>query len=57
MNTSEDISQFIPESSYSPKKIPCRYGRGCTHIQDPFHRDRYDHPVVPILDGNVHKFL
>lgn len=35
------------------KKIPCRYGRGCTHIQDPFHKERYDHPEIPVLESNI----
>lgn len=35
------------------KKIPCRYGRGCTHINDQFHRERYTHPSVPSLEPEL----
>ena len=32
------------------KRTPCRYGRGCTHISDPIHQERFAHPAAPILD-------
>jgi len=32
------------------RKIICRYGRGCTHIYDPVHKDRFWHPPCPILN-------
>lgn len=32
------------------KKASCRYGRGCTHINDPLHLERFYHPPVPVLD-------
>ena len=31
------------------RKIICRYGRGCSHINDPSHRERFWHPPVPTL--------
>ena len=31
------------------RKIVCRYGRGCSHINDPSHRERFWHPPVPTL--------
>mmetsp|Transcript_1814 Transcript_1814/g.2865 ORF Transcript_1814/g.2865 Transcript_1814/m.2865 type:complete len:670 (-) Transcript_1814:217-2226(-) len=32
------------------KRVPCRYGRGCTHIHDPVHQERFIHPAIPALD-------
>eukprot|EP01041_Mallomonas_annulata_P007804 gene7804-15968_t len=32
------------------RKIICRYGRGCTHIYDPIHKDRFWHPPCPHLN-------
>ncbi len=31
------------------RKIVCRYGRGCTHIYDAIHRERFWHPDKPSL--------
>lgn len=33
------------------KRMPCRYGHGCTHTQDLLHIERFTHPAVPIVDG------
>jgi hypothetical protein len=35
------------------KRIPCRYGHGCTHIQDPLHLERFTHPPIPLVDGLI----
>ena len=35
------------------KKAICRYGRGCTHIYDAVHREKFWHPSVPRLSGKV----
>lgn len=35
------------------KKTLCRYGHGCTHINDPLHQERFTHPSLPILNGNL----
>ena len=32
------------------RKIICRYGRGCTHIHDIVHKERFWHPPVPQLN-------
>jgi hypothetical protein len=32
------------------KKTICRYGRGCTHMYDPVHQERFTHPIIPSLD-------
>jgi len=37
------------------KKASCRYGRGCTHINDPLHLERFYHPPVPVLDPDCIK--
>lgn len=36
------------------KRIPCRYGHGCTHTQDLLHIERFTHPAIPIVDGILH---
>ena len=38
------------KNSKQLRKIPCRYGIGCTHIQDAYHREKFFHPCVPLLD-------
>ena len=45
------ISPSRVDSKPTSSKIICRYGRGCTHMQDPIHRDRFWHPSVPQLTG------
>ena len=35
------------------RKIICRYGRGCTHMNDPIHRERFWHPSAPTLTGRI----
>eukprot|EP00596_Hydrurales_sp_CCMP1899_P000367 CAMPEP_0119046274 /NCGR_PEP_ID=MMETSP1177-20130426/45527_1 /TAXON_ID=2985 /ORGANISM="Ochromonas sp, Strain CCMP1899" /LENGTH=938 /DNA_ID=CAMNT_0007019197 /DNA_START=345 /DNA_END=3160 /DNA_ORIENTATION=+ len=32
-------------------KIICRYGRGCTHMHDSSHRERFWHPTLSALTG------
>ena len=32
-----------------PRKVICRYGRGCTHFQDPSHKDLFWHPPTNSL--------
>ena len=39
------------------RKIICRYGRGCTHMHDLSHRERFWHPVVPQLTSMFKEFL
>lgn len=40
------------------KKIICRYGRGCTHIYDAIHRERFWHPPCPIhTDEQLRKYF
>jgi hypothetical protein len=34
------------------RRIICRYGRGCTHMSDSSHREKFWHPPVPTLTGN-----
>lgn len=43
-----------PSSRQSVKhrKMFCRYGRGCTHISDPLHNDRFWHPPIPRIDDD-----
>lgn len=31
------------------RKIICRYGRGCTHMHDTTHREKFWHPAMPAL--------
>ena len=33
------------------KRTLCRYGHGCTHINDPLHQERFTHPSLPNLNG------
>jgi hypothetical protein len=33
------------------RKSCCRYGSGCTHINDPSHRDKFWHPRAPRING------
>ncbi len=33
------------------KKSMCRYGRGCTHLIDPSHREKFWHPPALAIDG------
>lgn len=35
------------------RKLICRYGRGCTHMSDPVHRERFRHPPTPTLSRNL----
>jgi len=35
------------------KKTLCRYGHGCTHINDPLHQERFTHPSLPILNVDL----
>lgn len=35
------------------RKLVCRYGRGCTHMSDPVHRERFRHPPTPILSHDL----
>lgn len=39
------------EEEQVDKMLICRYGRGCTHIHDVVHREKFWHPVVPRLSG------
>lgn len=34
-------------------KIICRYGRGCTHMHDSSHRERFWHPALSALTGTI----
>ena len=36
-------------SKKTTKRILCRYGIGCTHVNDPHHRDKFFHPALPQL--------
>ena len=54
-NPNIHIDEGILGSKSSEKqirKIICRYGRGCTHMHDPIHRERFWHPSAPVLTGN-----
>ena len=33
------------------RKTPCRYGMGCTHINDSTHNERFRHPEKQELSG------
>jgi hypothetical protein len=44
---------YVDQKSLSGRKIICRYGRGCTHMHDTSHRDRFWHPPMPALTGDV----
>jgi hypothetical protein len=48
------LSHARKSLNYEPKKLPCRYGIGCTHIRDAIHLERFTHPPIPVLDR---KFL
>ena len=37
------------------QQMPCRYGRGCTHIADDAHCARYWHPAVPLAAKSLGK--
>jgi len=38
---------FSPKiENIQTKKIVCRYGRGCTHMQDSLHQERFWHPPI-----------
>jgi hypothetical protein len=61
-STDENWDLFRSKTSFSRrnieikndlKRIPCRYGHGCTHIQDPLHLERFTHPPIPIVDGLI----
>ena len=39
------------------RKIICRYGRGCTHMYDPVHKERFWHPSCPVLNGTMSYIL
>lgn len=41
------------EANKSARRVVCRYGRGCTHIQDPIHKERFWHPTAPILTEEI----
>ena len=49
----QDSDSFFPTKSVDGKvrKVICRYGRGCTHILDQIHRDRFWHPPAPVING------
>ena len=46
--------EFFKKPDYSSpngsRKIICRYGRGCTHYNDPVHKDQFWHPPIVYLD-------
>lgn len=37
------------------RKVFCRYGRGCTHIADPVHNDRFWHPPPPRINDDLRR--
>lgn len=39
------------------RKVICRYGCGCTHLSDTLHREKFWHPKVQQLRGNVFLIL
>lgn len=39
------------EQSY--RRSICRYGPGCTHKNDPNHKEKFWHPSLPKLNGKV----
>jgi hypothetical protein len=41
------------ERLMAQRKIICRYGRGCTHLNDLIHRDRFWHPMSAIVNGII----
>lgn len=38
-------------NEFNIRKSCCRYGRGCTHINDPSHRVKFWHPYAPQFTG------
>jgi len=47
----EALAPKVSISDNKPvRKIICRYGRGCTHIYDPVHKERFWHPTCPALN-------
>ena len=37
------------------RKSCCRYGRGCTHLNDPSHREKFWHPYAPQFTGKLNE--
>lgn len=46
-----DVYNNTNEDSPKLRKIMCRYGRGCTHIYDPVHREKFWHAKSIKLSG------
>jgi hypothetical protein len=46
-----EFDNNINESSPRIRKIMCRYGRGCTHMYDPVHREKFWHAKSIKLSG------
>ncbi|CAM9659186.1 unnamed protein product, partial [Heterosigma akashiwo] len=49
----ESIVRDTPQKDITSreKKVACRYGRGCTHISDPMHQNRFWHPPIQRLNS------
>jgi hypothetical protein len=43
------VSPREKKTKKSSRRILCRYGIGCTHSNDPHHRDKFFHPALPTL--------
>ena len=46
-----DVTAMNMSEANRSRRVVCRYGRGCTHIQDPIHKERFWHPAPPQLTG------
>ena len=44
------MSEGSTKRKKTSRKIPCRYGVGCTHIDDEYHCEKFYHPTVPNLN-------
>lgn len=44
-----------PKPKFDPviRRTICRYGHGCTHSHDAIHRDKFWHPSLPKLNGEL----
>jgi hypothetical protein len=56
-NYNDDGKPSKPDNKVdNSRKIICRYGRGCTHLNDATHRDQFWHPPVSWINGENFNF-
>ena len=53
VDVSDDNKKPEVKAEQSYRRSICRYGPGCTHKNDPNHKEKFWHPSLPKLNGNL----